>query len=74
MDKFVLNKQRPVGAGIVVKIDGEAAEMICELQAESGADKKFIISEMIKFCYERTEIQDRRIRIANEQIDDDRWQ
>ncbi len=73
MDKFILNKQIPSGGGIVVKIDGEAAQMICELQSKTYADKKYIVSEMIKFCFERAEIRDRKIEIK-EMREDDCWE
>lgn len=59
MDKFILETQSKEISdnGIVVRIDGEAAQLLTELISHSGINKKKIVSEMIKFCYPRTEIR-----------------
>lgn len=57
MDRFVLDVKPRANISLVVKLDGEAAAMLYEIQRASGADKKYIVSEMIKFCYERCEIK-----------------
>lgn len=57
MDTFVLNVKPQANLSMLVKLDDEAAEMIYKLQMQSGADKKYIVSEMIKFCYHRCEIK-----------------
>lgn len=63
MDKFIINI--PVSnideKGIVVRIDGEAATCLANITSQTGASNKFIVSEMIKFCYERLEINQVKI-------------
>lgn len=67
MDKFILNalSQEIQKNGIVVRIDGEAAQLLTDLMSRSGINKKNIVSEMIKFCYPRTEIHRVTINIQD---------
>ena len=57
MDTFVLEVKPQANLSMIVKLDDEAAKMIYNLQMQSGADKKYIVSEMIKFCYPRCKIK-----------------
>lgn len=59
MDKLVFNvpKSAVSNEGIVVRIDAEAAAMLLDISNKTGMDKKYIVSEMIKFSYPRTEIE-----------------
>ena len=57
MDKLIIEATPSMRDDVmVVKLDGEAAWMLGKLSFESGVNKKKIISEMVKFCYPRTEI------------------
>lgn len=71
MDKFILNalSQDVQKYGIVVRIDGEAAQLLNDLMSRSGVNKKNIVSEMIKFCYPRTEIH--RVTINIQDMEED---
>ena len=54
---------------MVVKLDSEAAALVYKLQMASGADKKHIVSEMVKFCYPRCEIKRAELKIGeNENV------
>ena len=58
MDKLIIEATPSMRDDVmVVKLDGEAAWMIGKLSFESGVSKKRIISEMVKFCFPRTEIR-----------------
>lgn len=63
MDTFVLEVKPQANLSMIVKLDDEAAKMIYKLQMQSGADKKYIVSEMIKFCYPRCEIKQYGIEV-----------
>lgn len=52
--------------GIVVRIDGEAAELLNELVEQSGATRKQLVSEMIRFCYPRIEVERIKVRFGGE--------
>lgn len=65
MDTFVLKTKPQPNLSMIVKLDDEAAKMIQELQTQSGADKKYIVSEMIKFCYPRCEIKQCGIEVKD---------
>ena len=56
MDTFVLEVKPQANLSMVIKLDDEAADMIYRLQLQSGLDKKYIVSEMIKFCFPRCAI------------------
>lgn len=59
MDKLTFNVPESTVSkeGMVVKIDAEAAAMLLDIAGKTGMDKKYIVSEMIKFSYPRTEIK-----------------
>ncbi len=59
MDKLIFNVPESTVSkeGMVVKIDAEAAAMLLDIAGKTGMDKKYIVSEMIKFSYPRTEIK-----------------
>lgn len=67
MDKFILEVKPQADISMVVKLDSEAAALIYKLQILSGADKKHIVSEMVKFCYPRCEIRRAEIKIGDEE-------
>lgn len=64
MDKLIFNvsESNVSNEGMVVRIDAEAAAMLLDISNKSGMDKKYIVSEMIKFSYPRTEIK--RIKLS----------
>lgn len=59
MDKLIFNIPEIMVSkeDIVVKVDGEAAAMLIDLSNRTGMNKKYIVSEMIKFAYPRTEVK-----------------
>lgn len=59
MDKLIFNVPETTISkeGTVVKIDAEAAAMLLDIAGKTGMDKKYIVSEMIKFSYPRTEVK-----------------
>ena len=59
MDKLVFNVPESTvsNEGMVVRIDAEAAAMLLDISDKTGMDKKYIVSEMIKFSYPRTEVK-----------------
>ena len=59
MDKLIFNVPETTvsSEGMVVRIDAEAAAMLLDISDKSGMDKKYIVSEMIKFSYPRTMIK-----------------
>lgn len=69
MDKFILEVKPQADLSMVVKLDSEAAALVYKLQMASGADKKHIVSEMVKFCYPRCEIRRAELKIGeNENV------
>lgn len=58
MDKLIFNVAEDTVSreGMVVRIDAEAAAMVLDIAGKTRMDKKYIISEMIKFVYPRTEV------------------
>ena len=64
MDKLIFNipESTVSNEGMVVRIDAEAAAMLLDISSKSGMDKKYIVSEMIKFSYPRTEIK--RVKLS----------
>ena len=63
MDKFILNVEHKASESEIIRIDGEAARLLYDLMGRSGASKKHIVSEMIKFCHPRTEIMHNGVKI-----------
>ncbi len=59
MDKLIFNvpESNVSAEGMVVRIDAEAAAMILDIAEKTGMDKKYIVSEMIKFSYPRSEVK-----------------
>ena len=59
MDKLIFDVRETTISkeGAVVKIDAEAAAMLLDIASKTGRDKKYIVSEMIKFSYPRTEVK-----------------
>lgn len=59
MDKLVFNVPESTVSndGMVVRIDAEAAAMLLDISDKTCMDKKYIVSEMIKFSYPRTEVK-----------------
>lgn len=69
MDKFILEVKPQADLSMVVKLDPEAAALVYRLQMASGADKKYIVSEMVKFCYPRCEIKRAEFKIGDDDIE-----
>lgn len=58
MDKLVLTvPESTINKDITVRVDAEAAAMLLDISKKSGMNYKYIVSEMIKFSYPRTEIE-----------------
>lgn len=59
MDELIFNVPETTvsNEGMVVRIDAEAAAMLLDISDKSGMDKKYIVSEMIKFSYPRTKVK-----------------
>ncbi len=68
MDKLIFDVPETTISkeGAVVKIDAEAAAMLLDIASKTGRDKKYIVSEMIKFSYPRTEV--RRVMLSFKDI------
>lgn len=58
MDKFIISVAAPPqnDRGIVIRIDSDSANLLHDIQSKTGASNRFLVSEMIKFCYDRTVI------------------
>lgn len=63
MDKLIFSVPDATvsSEGMVVRIDAEAAAMLLDITAKTGMDKKYIVSEMIKFSYPKTEVKKVRL-------------
>lgn len=64
MDKLIFNIPEVTVSkeDIVVKVDGETAAMLIDLSNRTGMSKKYIVSEMIKYAYPRTEVKQIELR------------
>lgn len=57
-DKLVLTVHRNTITRDVIRIDGEAMDIIRQIQAESGLSAKYIVSKMVKFAADKVEIKE----------------
>lgn len=57
-DKLVLTVHRNTITQDVIRIDGEAMDIIRQIQAESGLSAKYIVSKMVKFAADKVEIKE----------------
>ena len=57
-DKLILTVHRNTITRDVIRIDGEAMDIIRQIQAESGLSAKYIVSKMVKFAANKVEIKE----------------
>lgn len=57
-DKLVLTVHKTTITRDVIRIDGEAMDIIREIQAETGLSAKYIVSQMVKFAADKVEIKE----------------
>lgn len=57
-DKLILTVHRNTITRDVIRIDGEAMDIIRQIQAESGLSAKYIVSKMVKFAADKVEIKE----------------
>lgn len=55
--KFKVHKCNPMTADHV-KIDADAKEIICQVQKATGLPARNIVSQMIKFCADKWEVEE----------------